>query len=67
MTLTINFYWWMVPLAITIISAIPAINWRPRGDYDFTGAFLGLLWVCASGVAWAVAIIMRLMSWLTTA
>ena len=60
MTFTLSFYWWMLPLAITIISAIPAMLYKQSSDYDFGGAILGLGWMIASGVAWIVAIIMRL-------
>ncbi|MEO3479362.1 hypothetical protein AAFO90_16970 [Phaeobacter sp. CAU 1743] len=60
MTFTLNFYWWMLPLAITIVSAIPASLYKQRGDYDFGGAILGFVWLVASVVAWLVAIIMRL-------
>lgn len=45
MSITLTWYWWFTPLLITIIAAIPGINYRPRGDYDFGGAIMGLIWV----------------------
>jgi len=60
MTFTLSFYWWMLPLAITLLSAIPVSMYKQRGDYDFGGAVLGMGWLIASGIAWLVAIIMRL-------
>jgi len=62
MTINIQLYWWVLPLLITIVSFIPASLYRQSGDYDFGGAILGLIGVVASGVAWIVAIVMRLAS-----
>lgn len=59
MTITLQFYWWMLPLAITIIAFIPAGTYK-GGDYDPTGAFLAFAGICVSLTAWVVAIIMRL-------
>ncbi|GGE30366.1 hypothetical protein GCM10011360_17980 [Primorskyibacter flagellatus] len=58
--MTITLYWWMLPLAITIIAFIPASLHQQRGDYDFGGAILGFIGLVATAVAWIVAIIMRL-------
>ena len=59
MTISLSFYWWMLPLAITVISFIPAAMYKPR-DYDPGGAILGLIGIVATVVSWAVAIVMRL-------
>ena len=60
MTVTLTWYWWFTPLLITFAAAIPGMLYRPRGDYDFGGAIMGLIWMVATAVAWIVAIILRL-------
>lgn len=56
--MTLTLYWWVLPLIITIVSFIPAANYKPR-DYDPGGAILALIGLCVSVTAWLVAIITR--------
>lgn len=58
MTITLGF--WMVPAAITLIGLLWLGTWRPRGDYDFSGAIFGFLFMGVAGTAW----LMWLVSWL---
>ena len=52
--MSIEFGLWIVPVAITIIGAIPVMAHKHHGDYDFGGAIIAALWFFASIAAWAV-------------
>ncbi len=52
MTITLGF--WVVPAIITLVGLIGVGAYKPRGDYDFGPAILGLVWLVATIVAWAM-------------
>lgn len=60
MAFSFSIYWWMIPLAISIIGLIPVLTYRSSHDYDFGASLYFILWLAASVAAWFVAIVMRL-------
>lgn len=64
MTFTIQFGWWLLPTALTIVAFLRALeldrgNVAGRGDYGFS-AF-------ASAVYYGIALIVSLVAWLVWA
>ncbi|WP_286749735.1 hypothetical protein [Sphingopyxis sp. SCN 67-31] len=66
MTFTIDFGWWLLPLALTIAAWVPLLRYEPtRGGYlpDMGGAFIALMslvgtlfvWMVYFGIGWALA------------
>lgn len=61
MTVTINSFWWALPLVITLIcflSAWRAQDRRPASDYGYIGKEIG------NAALYGVAIIISLLAWL---
>ena len=67
MTFTIEFGWWLAPLAVTLATFIAA-TWMNRdicggGDYSFSGFWAGInyliFWIIPSLIAWLVWALLR--------
>jgi len=65
MTFTIDFGWWLLPLALTIAAWWPTIRYQPstRGYPDIGGALIALasmlgtcfVWMLYFGIGWALS------------
>lgn len=44
----------IIPWLITIISLVLAFNYKPSGDYDFTGPIWVLFALLVTAISWAV-------------
>lgn len=60
MTFTIEFGWWLVPLAITVLGVGGAFSRLAFGDaYDLIAPFTFLLSIIAALAAWLVWAVLR--------
>lgn len=66
MTFTIEFGWWLLPLALTILAWVPTIRWTPNHSGslpDIGGALIALMsllgtcfvWMVYFGIGWALS------------
>lgn len=52
MTLTIEFGFWLVPTALTLLALIHTTLRRPTDMWDIGGALILFGWICAVLTAW---------------